>query len=239
MKKIKSHTNKSFEINENGKKLFYQEFIFNGFNHKIDYSLLDKFSFVPKLINYQKEKGLITWEFIENQEYQKLNKAEIIELAKKVFEINNSLLYFPKFNLRERINNYRKILKEKRIEIPIIEKYFKKINMILSKMNKTTPIHGDIWTKNVLKTNNGLFIIDWEYAFLGDKHFELAYIILSFDFNEEEEELFLSNYGNYNSDFLENQKILVYYYIILWINAQKNKPFDDKGFIEKLEEKLY
>ncbi|MGL4343198.1 MAG: phosphotransferase [Metamycoplasmataceae bacterium] len=237
MKKIISHTNNSFKERVDNQNVFIQIKQNDNFNHRIDYSILKQFTFVPNLIFNNKQK--ICWEFIEGTSPEKLNKEQLEKLANIIKEIHNSNLKFPSFNLAARIKEYRKIIKEKQIIIPIMEKAYKKINLILSKMDKNIPIHSDIWSKNIIfDKNHNLFLIDWEYAHLGDLHFELAYIICSFRLNSEDEKFFLDKYKNYNEKYLENQKILVNYYTILWINSQKIKYFSDEEFIKNLEKLL-
>ena len=126
MEKINSgHTNISFKKNNT----FFQQKIKNGFNHKINYKELKEFDFVPKLIEDTSET--IEWEWIEGKTLDDPTNEDLIKIAQILKQIHNSKIQLPKSNIRQRINEYRKILKEKNIKIDIIEKLFKKINMIL------------------------------------------------------------------------------------------------------------
>ena len=90
--------------------------------------------------------------------------------------------------------------------------------------------------QNLIENEEGkLFIFDWEYAHMGDKNFELAYIIESLELTDAQETIFLKQYDDYNYQFINNHKELVNYLIILWNNAQPSKIFDDQKFIDKLE----
>lgn len=223
------HTNKSFKEGS----VFVQEKIYNKFNHKIDYELLQDFDFVPKLIS-QDEKE-IKWDFITGDE-PKTTPELLIQIANLLKIVHNSKLTFPPFSIAARIKEYRKILWEKNIKIPIIHDYYKRINYILKNQDKSTPIHSDIWLQNlIIDKNKKLFIVDWEYAHMGDKNFELAYIIESLRLTDEQETLFLNQYDDYNYQFIKNHKELVNYLIILWNNCQPTKVFEDNEFIAKLE----
>ena len=160
----------------------------------------------------------------------------MIKIAQILKQIHNSKIQLPKSNIRQRINEYRKILKDKNIKIDIIERLFKKINMILKNINRNTPIHGDVWSKNIIKTNDEkLYFIDWEYAHMGDIHFELAYIIESYNFSKEQEDVLLEEYKDYSEELLKKHKILINYLTILWAYSQNELPYDIKPQIKKLE----
>ncbi|MGL6125159.1 MAG: phosphotransferase [Metamycoplasmataceae bacterium] len=222
------HTNLSYKDGN----IFVQEKKYDKFNHKIDYKILNEFDFIPKLISQNETEN--KWEFIDGK-IPEINDKSLVQIARNIKKVHNSNLKFPPFNLAARIKEYRKILYEKKITIPIIHDYYKRINYIIKNQDKSTPIHSDIWDQNLIEDCNGkIFIIDWEYAHMGDKNFELAYIIESLRLNERQESLFLDEYEDFNYQFINNHKELVNYLIILWNNAQPLKIFDDKEFIDKL-----
>lgn len=230
MDKIKiGFTNESFRDNN----LFIQNKKYNKFNHKIDYSLLEKFDFVPKLV--ENNKNNLKFQWIENVEFE-WNSELLEQMAEKIKILHDSKLPFPKTNIASRIKEYRKLVKQKGLKIEVLNKYFKRINNILSYSENNRPLHNDLFKQNILlDKNNKLWIIDWEYSTMGDKHFDLAYFILSNHLNNEQEQIFLDKYDTYWDEYLWQQKILVLYLVILWVNAQEVKHFDDRPYINELE----
>lgn len=211
---------------------FFQQKTHTGFNHLIDYSILEKFDFVPKLLSNNHKTS--SWEYIDGQE-PTINEKNLIKIAEILKKLHNSKLDFPKFNIRKRINEYLKILKNKAIKIEKIDSYYRRINKILSNSKTNTPCHNDLWPRNMILQNDKLFIIDWEYATMNDKHFDLAYFIESSNLSDEQETIFLNAYDDYNYEYILQQKILVNYLVVLWVNAQDKKHFDDKPYIDKLD----
>ncbi|AAT28079.1 phosphotransferase [[Mycoplasma] mobile] len=225
-------TNKSYT--ENG--FFYQEKISNNFNHKIDYSILKKLDFVPKFLG--QKNNINKWELIDVIPLE-LNKENISRIAKNFRKIHESNLKFPPFNLAGRIKEYRKIMNDKKISYPEMEKYYKKVNTILRNMDKLTPCHNDLYSANILieKNTNKMFFIDWEYSSCGDKHFDLAYFIESNLKTDKEESILLEAYeANYDYSFILLQRLLVNYLIVLWLHTFETPPFDPKPFLKKMIE---
>ncbi|WP_027120600.1 phosphotransferase [Mycoplasmopsis lipofaciens] len=211
---------------------FVQEQIYTGFNHKIDYELLKNFSFVPKLISNKDD--ILKWEYV-NGKQPEMNDENILKVARHLKVLHNSNLPFPSSNHAARVKKYRSILKEKNINIEVLNEFYRSINLTLSKMDKTTPLHNDLWPWNMIENQNGkIFFIDWEYATLGDKHFDLAYFIESSQMTNEQQKLFLNEYGEYNAIYLLKHRILVNYLVILWVNAQEKIHFSYKPFSDKI-----
>ena len=228
---LKGHTNISFHV----ENYFLQEKVFNGLNHLSNYDGLAQFDFVPKLIANNEKESI--WEWIDGVELNQAEDQDLVQLANHLKKIHNSDLKLAPFLIKKRIVTYRKIYNEKKIKIPIMEKLYRKINLILKNMDKTTPVHGDLWQQNILKTKaNQLYLIDWEYSHMGDRHFELAYIIEAFKMTNEQENVFLNAYEDYNPHFLKNHKILVNYLTILWLYTYEKLPFSDQPSINKLIE---
>lgn len=227
------HTNKSYREDN----LFVQYKNKNGLNHLTDYRVLEKFNFVPKLISDTNDE--IKWEWIENsEELWNPSDEDLKKIAHILLELHNSKVEFAPFILKKRINEYRKIYNKKNQKIDVIEKSYRKINLILKNMYKTTPVHGDIWQSNVLKSNNNIFLVDWEYSHMGDHHFELAYIIESYNMTEHQQKVFLEAYDDYNPKLLNKHKALVHYLTILWLCTYDKPPFSDQSSIQKLEKLL-
>ncbi|MFV8470345.1 phosphotransferase family protein [Mycoplasma sp. VS509_3] len=225
------HTNISYKTDHN---TMLQTKVFNKFNHKLDYSILGKLDFVPKLIKNTDSE--LEWEWIDTQPLV-FNNDTLSQIAHNFKTLHDSNLKFPKTNVAARVKEYRKILNERNIKIDVINDYYKRINLILKNSEANRPLHNDLYLNNILLSKQGkIYFVDWEYCSMGDKHFDLAYFICGSFLTPEQEQYFLDKYDTYWEEYLIQQKILVYYLTILWDNAQEVKPFDDSHCIKRLKE---
>ncbi|AIA29687.1 choline/ethanolamine kinase family protein LicA [Mycoplasmopsis californica] len=231
---MKTQINKGFtNISFRDGDVFIQQKMYNGFNHHLDYNLIQKFNFVPRLLEATNE--YTKWEFIEGDEpVICLDNVEL--LAKQILEIHKSNIKFPPSNHAARIKKYRQDLKKFGRRVKVLDDFYRPVNQTLAKMSKNTPLHNDLWPFNMISKDNKIYFVDWEYACMGDKHFELAYVIEATRITGECEKLFLKTYGEYNPLFLLRHKILVNYLVVLWANAQENIPFDTTPFEQKIYE---
>ncbi len=211
----------------------------NKFNHNLDYQQTQQFSFVPKLI--EQKDDLIVWNYIENtKQLHDPSTQDLNDLAKIMSTIHQSKIKLPKNNLRKRVNAYLKTIHEKKIKDLDIENNYRFMIQLLANMRRNFPCHNDIWPDNVIKDqNNKLWIVDWEYATLGDPYFDLAYWITSSRLNEEQKTLFINYYFKFNQTFTFDQKVLkkyekfCYWITLCWAYAQPGGPPFDLSFIKK------
>ena len=103
--------------------------------------------------------------------------------------------------------------------------------------NKPVLCHGDLSLDNVVITPNGeMFVLNWEYAFEGDKRLDFAstYYGLYYDFSKDEAELYLEEYCKANNESKEN--LLNVCNLVLKDIASQSKG-DKKTFLNELLKK--
>ncbi|QJG67210.1 phosphotransferase [Mycoplasma phocoenae] len=235
MKLIKNQgfTNKTFHDVENNR--FVKEKQYDEFNHKVDYFQLNRFDFSPKTIS--NDEHYLTTEFIEGVNPEMTNDV-LIQIGKSLIQLHNSKLKLPPCQLSRRFKIYRKKVADLKRSIPVLDKYYKKINLFLRNVDQSAPCHNDYWKNNLIleKDTNKLFVIDWEYASMGDVHFDLAYIIEQENLSDEQIKVLLNAYGDDYSPYkLQIHRILVDALIVLWVNKFPVKPFDESEYIQRIE----
>ena len=62
------------------------------------------------------------------------------------------------------------------------------------KQQKLTPCHNDLLNANFIDDGERIRIVDWEYAGMGDRFFDLANFSINHEFGEEENEALLASY---------------------------------------------
>ncbi|QZE12585.1 phosphotransferase [Mycoplasma sp. Ms02] len=223
-------TNKSYKLDD---KYFFQEKTYTGFNHGIDYNLTQNFTFVPKLIANSKTEA--TWDFIDGK-IPEMSKDNLIQIGRNIRTLHMTDIQFPKNNIASRVKNYQKTIREKGLKISVIDDFYRRINLILRNSENIYPCHNDLWPINMLQDeDNKIWFLDWEYATMGDKHFDLAYFICASNLNSEQIDWLYQGYaGPVEEEYILQNMILVNYLVVLWVNAQTVKHFDDKPYIDKI-----
>ncbi|CAM9106489.1 phosphotransferase [Mycoplasma marinum] len=226
--------NDTFKLIEGDKQIFVKVKKYDKFNHKLNYKIVTKFDFVPTLISENKEE--IKWEFIETEKLE-LNDKNLRKMATILKQLHTSNIELPASNHKSRLQDCFNDLKFKKTKPKEIEDFYKIALDIVDEFDTNTPLHNDPWMNNFILSNKKIWLIDWEYASLGDKHFDLAFTIDGSYLDKNQEKVFLDAYGKYDKNKLFNAKILVNYLTLVWMHRFDELPFSDKAIIANLHKK--
>ncbi len=228
------HKNETYKIENSQGNYFMKIKRFDGFNHKVNYSIVSELEYVPTLLKETKEK--LIWEYLDKEDLV-LNDTNLKKMAQILYKLHNSNIKLPASNHKARLEQYFEEIKDKKNIPNEVYSFFNKAESIIDNFDDTTPLHNDPWMNNFMLSNNKIYLIDWEYASLGDKHFDLAFTIDGSYLSEDQEKIFLDAYGEYNIEKLKEAKILVNYLTLVWMHRFENLPFSDKPIIENLNKK--
>ncbi|PZW01531.1 phosphotransferase [Metamycoplasma auris] len=238
MKLIKNqgYTNKTYYDEQTNEFIKIKNY--DSFNHKTPNKILNALDFVPKTIYEDDERVVNEWIDGPIMTQETLNDDKLREIAKKLITLHNSKLEFFKENqIARRFKVYREKIKAYGKKIPILDKHYKKINLFLKNIDNSAPVHNDLWLFNFIENKKELYITDWEYATMGDVHFDLAYFIESSQLDKRQEQVFLEAYGDdFEPKFLLAQKVIVNALIVLWINKHEINPFDDTLYLKRVDQ---
>ena len=195
-------------------KKFNTNFKTNSYLNRYTLTELSNKKLHPKVIYKNKTKGILIYEYYETSLCKKDNMffKKLGNRLKEIHELKNKKNIHT-FN--EQIDAYKKIL-----NINKLPKVFEKLNALI-KMSKTNHqenvfSHNDLNPTNILFNKNICFI-DYEYASLNNKFFDISKIMLSFDMNPNEQNVFLESYGIKNHIDIK-EKILLWKQINLYID---------------------
>jgi len=142
-------------------------------------------------------------EFIKGEHKPKPNRAELKKLALLINRLH-------KIKTRQKRTNLKSFfdIKEK--------KALKVLRKINTYKKEFVLCHNDLHPQNIL-FGESVKLIDWEYAGINDKYFDLASVIIEFKLLKREEDIFLNSYFRRKSRL--NREKLIEYKIIykeLW-----------------------
>ena len=195
-------------------KKFNTNFKTNSYLNKETLTELSNKKLHPKVLYKNKTKGILIYEYHETSSCKKDNMF-FKKLGKRLKEIHELKNKKNIHTFNEQIDAYKKIL-----NINKLPKVYEKLNALI-KMSKTNNqqnvfSHNDLNPTNILFNKNICFI-DYEYASLNNKFFDISKIMLSFDMKPNEQNVFLESYGIKNHIDIR-EKILLWKQINLYID---------------------
>ena len=187
---------------------------------------------------YNNKNGVKITKYIENSrvfnESSLPIEKKIFIIAEKLRKIHGIKINSLKFNSLEKLNVFKgeslNLFSFEEIIIKNIKNQYSKNNLVLC--------HNDLVNGNLLFDNERLYIIDYEYAGMNNKMFDLASFLSENDITDEKTILdFLKYYylDKYSNDIFEDLKIWYIFNDILWTYwAKYMLERDDKEIFSKI-----
>ena len=157
---------------------------------------------------FDKEQGFMVFEFLEGVHKEKLDAYDLKNLAITLQKLHTIKIDAEpiEINILTKTNEVQKAFKT-------IAKYEKEYVLC----------HNDLNPQNLLWAEDVKFI-DWEYAGINDRYFDLACICVEFGLDVEMQKIFLENYDSDTLNFLDKLEAYKYTYIIVceqWFDKNK------------------
>ncbi len=175
------YCNENYLVVANGVKYIVRKLLRNDIDREFEWRV-QHLAYAQKLtaepLFFDAEHGFMVFAFLEGKHKSKLNKNELKHLAQTLQKLHSMTIDAKPIELQ--------------IECSTIEKYPKEYTLC----------HNDLNPQNIFFSNDIKFI-DWEYAGVNDRYFDLASICVEFGLNEQMQELFLEAYFEGKSFSLE------------------------------------
>ena len=167
-------------------------------------------------------ENFMVYEYEKGIHKTKLSKIELKKLIKKIKIFHNFKIKEKAYDLKLDLENYSKKLTTK-ISKKLIDKCFRSIKILEKQKYEPVLTHHDLNPKNIIFSRNSIKIIDWEYAGVNDRFFDLASLCIEFKLNKNEEKIVLNSYfktkKSYHKIKLKHYKIIYDSFCKLWFEA--------------------
>ena len=184
-------TNQSFLLRCDFKKYVLRLNTEKTISYNIDRSLELKIlniiknnSIGPKVIYCDDSYNFLVTEFIEGEQLslKTISVADKKNLYDLIDRYQNIKLNMPKFNYLNHFKKYENFIsKNMKIDSKLSMKlkfFYPRLEDFQNQNWKPVLCHHDLSSSNIIKTNTGLRIIDWEYSGFGHFNFDKEYLSL-------------------------------------------------------------
>lgn len=226
-------TNKNYKISVDGKDYIFRipgactEIMINRREEEVNNQKASDFGFNAKCIYFNSESGVKITEYIENAETLNSDTCRTKENLKLVADILKNL-HNSDINFK---NKFDYILELTKYEDLVIDKkyfdYYKsydemKMNFLNSfeKFRKFNELelkscHNDCVCENFIRSNEKIYLVDWEYSGLNDPAWEFASYIIENKLSCDESEYLLKEYYGENIPYAKIE-VLEIFQDLLW-----------------------
>jgi thiamine kinase-like enzyme len=202
-------TNKNYKVNAGGEVFVLRIAGVNtellGIDRTTEYlanTTAGNLGIAPKVEYFIEPEGYLITRFVngvplpprEVKQPQNLNR--IVEMIKK---FHASPPIPGKFWVPQIVADYSQIAQSHHIEFPenfdwLLDCLDQAVQAFEKDPLSHCPCHNDLLNENFLVEDERIFILDWEYAGMGDPYFDLANLSVNHEFSDQEDQLLLNDY---------------------------------------------
>ena len=169
-----------------------------GINREHEYAAnlaAGKLGIAPEVIYVIRPEGYLITRFINARPFpveeitQPENIRQVMELVSKI----HSMPEIPgEFSAFSTVENYAEIAHKYNVELPekfdfLMERSHEAENAINITPEQLRPCHNDLLNANFLINDEQIYVLDWEYAGMGDIFFDLANFSTNHELSEEQD----------------------------------------------------
>ncbi|UTJ07429.1 phosphotransferase [Arcobacter roscoffensis] len=171
-----------------------------------------------------KKNSLMICDFIKGEHKEKLTKANIKAVVKTLKKLHSIKIKKKPYDLKKDFKNYEKLFKDRKIKT-LAKESLKQLHTLKRYKKDLVLCHHDLNQKNILFNQNKAFFIDWEFACINDRFFDLAALCIEFKLNDKQEKYLLKEYfkkvKKEHKEKLKAYKKICTNLWILWFEALK------------------
>ena len=155
----------------------------------------------PEPIAFLAKYGILITRFVEAKSIDTDDTEAIRIVAKLLKKLHSAPSVSGEFNLPSVINDYIKTAKRFNVKHPseldeALDFAAKIIDSCSGSSRALVPCHNDLLPANFLQGKDDIYLIDWEYAGMGDPYVDLGNCAANFCMNDEDFYIFMNSYLN-------------------------------------------
>jgi thiamine kinase-like enzyme len=167
----------------------------------------------PEVVDFV-EGSLIT-RFVEGRPVpiEEMRRPEVLrETAQTLRRVHEGPAFPARFDAFRIVEAYRDTAVANGVRLPdVFDRAKAKADRIEQELGPRPeqPFHNDLLNANFIRSPNGIRIVDWEYAGMGDRFFDLANFSVNHELAQEESDLVLDAYfGEVRDEHREHLRLM-------------------------------
>ena len=219
-------------------------------NEQVALRIAEQAGLGPLVVYCAPSQGVLVTKYLEGNHWcveeakTERNIERLAQLLKRVHALPGIGKYFIPTDVTER---YLRGIKAQFLVVP---QRFQALEETMNRLMRESArkfttrclCHNDPVLGNIIDNGKQLFLLDWEYAAMGDPLFDIAVVVHNLKFNEEQLQQLLRYYLGGPTDVITHQRFLNNYAIYIYIDMLwywfKSTDESYKGFGAIAESKL-
>jgi len=240
-------TNRNFKVEADGREFVLRiggkDTELLGIDRSAEYaasSIAADLGLGPEVVTFVEPEGYLVTRYVEGV----VGKAEVDRVGAALRRLHGGPAFPGRFDSFRVVEDYRTIAHERGVDVPPEYEAAKELADRVERRRSGAPLlpcHNDLLNANFITDGDHLWLVDWEYAGMGDPFFDLGNFAVNHELTEEAEQALLSAYGAGDTDALVLMRFMSDFREAMWGVVQlaiSELAFDFRSYAEEHFERL-
>jgi thiamine kinase-like enzyme len=195
----------------------------------------------PEVVAFLEPEGYLVTRYVQGE----VGKVDVERVGAALRKLHAGPAIPSRFDSFRVVEAYRAIARERGVSVPSAYGPASELAQRIERQRREAaplrPCHNDLLDANFIDENGRLWIVDWEYAGMGDPFFDLGNFAVNHGLDEEGERALLTSYGNEDGEALALMRFMSDFREAMWGVVQQalsTLDFDFHAYADEHFERL-
>jgi thiamine kinase-like enzyme len=194
----------------------------------------------PEVVTFVEPEGYLVTRFVAGE----VGKLDVQQVGAALRRLHDGPPIPSRLDSFRVVESYREIADERGVATPPLYGWAAEIAQRIEQHRRGAPIlpcHNDLLDANFIAAGSRLWIVDWEYAGMGDPFFDLGNFAVNHELDADGEQLLLESYGGGNLESLVLMRFMSDFREAMWGVVQQalsTLEFDFGAYADEHFERL-
>lgn len=194
----------------------------------------------PEVVAFLEPEGYLVTRFVAGE----VGKVDVAQAGAALRRLHDGPAIPSSFNSFRVVEAYRATADARGVSVPPAYEFASAIARRIEEHRRGAPIrpcHNDLLRENFIADGSRLWIVDWEYAGMGDPLFDLGNFAVNHELDADGERLLLGSYGNGDAEALVLMRFMSDFREAIWGVVQQaisTLDFDFRSYADEHFERL-
>jgi aminoglycoside phosphotransferase (APT) family kinase protein len=194
----------------------------------------------PEVVTFLEPEGYLVTRFVEGE----VGVVDVAQAGTALRRLHDGPAIPSRFDSFRVVEAYHAIAGERGVDTPPAYGWASEIAQQVEEQRRGAPLcpcHNDLLSANFIAAGRRLWIVDWEYAGMGDPFFDLGNFAVNHELDADGERLLLESYGSEDAASLTLMRFMSDFREAMWGVVQQaisTLEFDFHAYADEHFERL-
>jgi thiamine kinase-like enzyme len=169
----------------------------------------------PEVVAFVEPEGYLVTRYVDGE----VGKVDVAQVGAALRRLHDGPAIPSRFDSFRVVEVYRAIADERGVEVPPAYEHARELAQRIEQRRRDAPLcpcHNDLLNANFIADGARLWLVDWEYAGMGDPYFDLGNFAVNHELDADGERVLLSCYGGGEGEALVLMRFMSDFREAMW-----------------------